>query len=178
VIVYHVAITTADDYLTRREAHRQTSFEHLMGLRAHGMIIAAGPAPDGRSCDLFCRVQQPGDIEKVVQTSPLFVDGLWTGYSPRSFAEFLEPWELPPPRPDETRLATLVEGATPDAEMASFVFIEERGAGRLLFGGFFPDGSSLAFMTSADPAAAIAPLDASGLFTTGTLRARPLLHIL
>ena len=85
--------------------------------------------------------------------------------------------ELPAPRPDETRLATLVEGATPDAEMASFVFIEERGAGRLLFGGFFPDGSSLALHDVADPAAAIAPLDASGLFTAGSLRARPLLHI-
>ena len=177
MIVYHVAITTADDYLTRREPHRQTSFEHLMGLRAHGMMIAAGPAPDGRSWDLFCRVQQPGDIQKLVETNPLFVGGLWTGYTPRSFAQFLEPWELPAPFPDESRLATLVEGATPDAEMASFVFIEERGAGRLLFGGFFPDGSSLAFMTSPDPGPAIAPLDASGLFTAGTLRARPFIHI-
>jgi hypothetical protein len=33
-------------------------------------------------------------------------------------------------------------------------------------------------MNVADPAAAIAPLDASGLFTAGSLRARPLLHIL
>ena len=37
VIVYHVAIATADDYLTRREPHRQASFECLMGLRAHGL---------------------------------------------------------------------------------------------------------------------------------------------
>ena len=177
MIVYHVAIATAEDYLTRREPHRQASFEYLMGLRAHGMMVAAGPAPDGRSCDLFCRVQQPGDIGKLVETHPLFAGGLWTGYTPKSFAQFLEPWELSAPRPDETRLATVVEGTTPDAEMASFVFIEERGARRLLFGGFFPDGSSLAFMTLADPAAAIAPLDASGLFTPGSLRARPLLHI-
>ena len=178
MIVYHVAITTADDYLTRREPHRRASFEHLMRLRGHGVMIAAGPAPDGRSCDLFCRVQQPEDVQKLVETNPLFMDGLWTGYTPHSFAQFLDPWELPAPCPDETRDATLVEGSTPDAEMASFVFIEERGAGRLLFGGFFPDGSSLAFMISADPTAAIAPLDASGLFTAGTLRARPLLHIL
>ena len=99
MIVYHVAITTVDAYLTRREPHRQASFEHLMGLRAHGMMIAAGRAPDGRSCDLFCRVQQPGDIEKLVETNPFFVDGLWTGYAPRSFAQFLEPWELPAPHP-------------------------------------------------------------------------------
>ena len=32
-------------------------------------------------------------------------------------------------------------------------------------------------MTLADPAAAIAALDASGLFTAGSLRARPLVHI-
>ena len=178
MIVYHVAITTADDYLTRHEPLRQASFEYLMGLRAHGMMIAAGPAPDGRSCDLFCRVQQADDIVKVVETSPLFGDGLWTGYATRSFAEFLEPWELSAPRPDATRLATVVEGATPDAEMASFVFIEERGAGRLLFGGFFPDGSSLAFVPLAAPAAAIAALDASGLFTAGSQPARPLLHVL
>jgi uncharacterized protein YciI len=177
VIVYHVAIATADDYLTRREPHRQASFEYLMGLRAHGMMIAAGPALDGRSCDLFCRVQQPRDVDRLVEGSPLFIDGLWTGYAARSFAQFLEPWELPAPRPDETRLATLVEGATPDVEMASFVFIEERGAGRLLFVGFFPDGSSLAFTTLADPAAATAALEGSGLFTAGSLRARPLLHI-
>ena len=178
MIVYHVAITTAEDYPTRREASRRATFEYLMGLRGHGVIIAAGPAPDGRSCDLFCRVQQPEHIGALIERSPAFADRLWTGYAPRSFAQFLEPWALPAPCPDETRLATLVEGATPDAEMASFVFIEERGAGRLLFGGFFPDGSSLAFMTVADPAASIAPLAASGLFTAGSLRARPLLHVI
>ena len=129
--VYHVAITTADEYLTRREPHRQASFEYLMGLRAHGMMIAAGPAPDGRCCDLFCRCSRARRHRKLVETSPLFVDGLWTGYTPRSFAQkFLEPWELPAPRPDETRLAaTLVEGATPDAEMASFVFIRSGAPG-------------------------------------------------
>ena len=175
MIVYHVAIATADDYLTRREPFRDASFQYLMGLRAHGVMIAAGPAPDGRSCDLFCRVRQPDDVGRLVEGDPLFAGGLWTGYAPRSFAQFLEPWELPAPRPDGTRLATLIEGVTPDAEMASFAFIEERGAGRLLFGGFFPDGSSLALMTLAD--AATAALDATGLFTAGSLRARPLLHL-
>ena len=45
-----------------------------------------------------------------------------------------------------------------------------------LFGGFFADGSSLALMTLVEPAAALAALDASGLFTPGSLRTRPLVH--
>jgi hypothetical protein len=109
------------------------------------------------------------------QTLP--VHRLWTAYAPRSFAQFLEPWELPEARPDEARVATIVEGSTPDAEMASFVFIEERGTGRLLFGGFFADCSSLALMTLVEPAEALAALDAAGLFTPGSLRTRPLVHI-
>ncbi len=177
MIVYHVAVATADDFLTRSEPHRQASFEYLMALRGHGVVIAAGPAIDGRSYDLVCRAQQPDDIAKVVEPHPFFLHGLWTAYTPRSFAQFLEPWELPAPRPDEARTATVVDGATPDAEMASFAFIEERGAGRLLFGGFFADGSSLAFMTIAEPAAAVARLASSGLFTPGSLRARPVIHI-
>ena len=41
---------------------------------------------------------------------------------------------------------------------------------------FFADGSSLALMTLVEPAAALAALDASGLFTPGSLRTRPLVH--
>ena len=135
------------------------------------------PRPTAGPYDLVCRARQPGDLATLVEKSPLFLHGLWTAYAPRSFAQFLEPWELPEARPDEARVATIVEGSTPDAEMASFVFIEERGAGRLLFGGFFADGSSLALMTLVEPAAALAALDASGLFTPGSLRTRPLVHI-
>ena len=111
-----------------------------------------------------------------MEASPVYIDRLWASYAPRSFAQFLEPWELPPPRPDGSRPHAGGRGA-PDVEMASFALIEARGGGRMPFGGFFPDGASLAVMTVADPAGAIAPLDASGLFTAGSLRARPLLHI-
>jgi uncharacterized protein YciI len=178
VIVFHVAVTTADGYLTRRQPYRQANLEYLLDLRARGVMIAGGPAPDGRSCDLFCRAQQPGDIRTLVESSPFFASGLWTGYAPRSFAQFLEPWESPVPRPDETRTATLVEGAAPDPEMASFALIEARGAGQLLLGGFFPGGECVAFMRSADPAAAVAALEASGVFAAGSLRPRSLVHVI
>ncbi len=178
MIVYHVAVTTAEGYLTRRTPFRQANLEYLMELRARGVMIAGGPTPDGLACDLFCRAQHPEDIGKLVEGSPFFANGLWTGYRPRSFAQFLEPWEASPPRPDETRMATVVEGAAPDTEMASFALIEARGSGVMLLGGFFPGGDSIALMRLGEPAEAVAALDASGLFTPGSLRARPLIHVI
>jgi uncharacterized protein YciI len=178
VIVYHVLVTTAEGYSTRRLPYRQANLEYLMELRRRGAMIAGGPAPDGLSCDLFCRVAQPGDIAALVEGSPFFVNGLWTGYVPRSFAQFVEPWEASAPRPDETRIATLVEGAAADPELASFALIEARGAGRMLLGGFFADGEAIAFMRAADPADAVAALDASGVFEPDSLRARPLVHVI
>jgi len=175
VIVSHVAITTVDGYLTRPEPERQAGIQHLMGLRAHGAVVAAGLAPDGRTADLVCRVEQPDHVAKLVETSPLFRNGLWTAYASRSFAQFLEPWDAPPPRRGEMREATIVEGAAPDAEMASFALIEARGAGHALLAGFFEDNRMLALMTIADPTEAAAHLDATGLFTAGTLRGRRLL---
>lgn len=177
MIVYHVAVATAADCLDRRDAGRRASSDYLMALRARGAVIAAGAAPDGRACDLFCRVQQPQDIGRLVEDSPLYAERLWTGYTLRSFAQFLEPWDTRPSPPDETRVLSLVEGMAPDPEMASFALIEERGAGRLRFGGFFADGSMLALMTSADPGDAARALDRTGLFTPGTLRGRSLVAI-
>ncbi len=178
MIVYHVFVTTSEGYLTRRVPHLRANLEYLMELGARGFMIAVGSAPDGRSCDLFCRVDQPGDIGKLVEGSPFFAQGLWTGYAPRSFAQFLEPWESSAPRPDETRVATVVEGAAADTEMASFALIEARGAGHMLLGGFFPGGEGIALMKIAEPADAVAALDASGQFTPGSLRGRPIIHVI
>ena len=49
MIVYHVAVQTADDYLQKREPHRKAHLERLMGLRSQGLVIGGGPSPDGRS---------------------------------------------------------------------------------------------------------------------------------
>ena len=53
--VYHVAITAADDYITRRTAHRPQHLERIVGLRAQGAVVGGGPAPDGKSADLLFR---------------------------------------------------------------------------------------------------------------------------
>lgn len=178
MIVYHVAVQTGDDYLQKREPHRAAHLERLMGLRSQGLVIGGGPAPDGRSADLFYRVQQPDDLRRLVEEDPYVTGGAWPTYTPRSFAQFLEPWELVPLVTDGSRRVTLVEGVAPDVEMASFALIEARGGGRMAFGGFFPGGETLAVMRGDDAARALEELRATGFWDEASLRARPLLHVL
>jgi len=178
MIVYHVAIDTAGDYVARREPDRRARLERLMGLRAQGLVIGGGPSPDGRGADIFYRVPLPDDLRRLVEEDPYFTGGAWAGYRSRSFAQFLEPWELPPLVTDGSRAVMIAEGIAPDVEMASFALIEARGAGRMAFGGFFPGGETLAIMRAADADKALEELRASGFWQEGTLRARPLLHVL
>lgn len=178
MIVYHVAVRTADDYLRAREPHRKAHLERLMALRGHGLVIGGGPSPDGRGADVFYRVGQPDDLRRLVEEDPYFTGGVWSAYTPRSFAQFLEPWELPPLVVDGSRKVTLVEGTAPDVEMASFALIEARGGGRMAFGGFFPGGETLAVMRGDDAGKAVDELRATGFWEESTLRARPLLHVL
>ncbi|HXJ79284.1 MAG TPA: hypothetical protein VMS64_11445 [Candidatus Methylomirabilis sp.] len=178
MIVYHVLITAASDYLTRREAHRKAHLDRIIALRSEGFCLGGGPAPDGRTADLFYRLNQPADVTRVVEEDPYFTGGVWASYTATSFSQFLEPWELPPVVIDGSRRVSLVEGRTQDVEMASFALIESRGAGRMAFGGFFPDGQTLALMRTPDPDEAVAALRESGLWNSETLRGRPLLHVL
>lgn len=178
MIVYHVGITAAEDYVAKREPHRQAHLERLMGLRQRGLVIGGGPAPDGRRADIFYRVQQAEDITRLIEEDPYWTGGVWTAYEPRSFAQFLEPWELPPLVIDGSRKATIVEGLAPDVEMASFALIEARGAGRMAFGGFFPRGETLALMRSEEAEPTLDALGATGFWKDGSLRARPLLYVL
>ncbi len=178
MIVYHVAVKTADDYLQKREPHRQAHLERLMGLRARGFVVGGGPAPDGRGADVFYRVEQPDDVRRLVEEDPYMTGGVWASYTPRSFAQFLEPWELPPLVTDGSRRVMLVEGVAPDVEMASFALIEARGGGRMAFGGFFPGGETLAVMRGDDAVKTLDELRATGFWNESSLRARPLLYAL
>jgi uncharacterized protein YciI len=178
VIVFHVAIETGDDYVAKRAPHREAHLQRLMALRAHGVVIGGGPSPDGRSADVFYRVDQPDDLRRLVEEDPYFTGGAWPRYTERSFAQFLEPWEMPPLVTDGSRPATVVEGATTDVEMASFALIEARGGGRMAFGGFFPGGETLAVMRGDDAGKALDELRATGFWNESSLRARPLLYAL
>jgi len=178
MIVYHVAIRTSDDYVTRREAHRRAHLERLQGLRATGIVIGGGPAPDGSAAELFYRLQQPPQLQKVIEEDPYWIGGAWTGYTPRSFSEFVEPWEMVPVVIDGSRRVTIVEGPVTDRDMAQFALIEMRGAGRIAFGGFFEDGRSLALAKSADADEALGWFRETGFWAAAELTARAFLHVL
>jgi uncharacterized protein YciI len=178
MIVYHVAIETSADYLTRREPHRQAHIQRLGGLRAAGIVIAGGPAPDGKIADLFYRLQQAAQLRPVIEEDPYWLARAWTRSTPRSFTGFVEPWEAVPIVLDGSRRATIVEGSTTDPDMAQFALIEMRGAGRIALAGFFEDGTTLAIAKTADADQAIAWFDETGFWKSGGLTARPFLHVL
>ena len=178
MIVFHVAITTHPEYPAKREPHRHAHIERLAGLRQGGALIGGGPAPDGSSVDLVYRLQQPGQLKLVVEEDPYWVGGAWTGYRERSFTEFVEPWQLPPIVLDGTRRVTIVEGRMNDPDMAQFVMIEMRGAGRLVFGGAFADSATLGVMKTEDPEEAARWFADTGFWAPESLSPRPLLHVL
>jgi len=150
VIVYHIAVTPIADYAAKREPHRRAHIERLQGLRAAGILLGGGPSPDGTSVDLVYRLQQPGQIKHAMEEDPYWIGGAWTHYEPRSFTQFVEPWEMVPVVLDGSRQTTIVEGPVSQHDMAQFALIEMRGAGRLAFGGFFEDGNTLAVVNTAD----------------------------
>ena len=178
MIIYHVAITAADDYLDRRAAHRTAHLGRITELRRRGFVIGGGPSPDGKAADIVYRVQQATDITRLIEEDPYWTGGVWKAWQPRDFAQFLEPWEMPPVVTDGSRKGTIVEGEAPDVEMASFALIEARGGGRMAFGGFFPGGTTWALMRAPDAEMAMAEIAESGFWKPGSLTTRPLLHVL
>jgi uncharacterized protein YciI len=178
VVVFHVAITVSADYVTRREPHRRAHLDRLQALRAAGIVVGGGPDPAGTRADLFYRLQQPGQLKHVVEEDPYFIAGAWTGYTPRSFVGFVEPWQAVALVLDGSRVATIVEGPAADRDMAQFALIELRGAGRLAFGGFLEDGGTLAVLTTPAADEALGWLAASGFWKREALTARPWLHVL
>lgn len=178
MIVLHVAFTAAPDYFTRREGHRGAHMERIQGLRAAGIVIGGGPAPDGKTADIFYRLQQLAQLARVVEEDPYWTGGVWTHYAPRSFSHFVEPWQMVPVVLDGSRKVTIVEGSAADRDMAEFALIELRGAGRVAFGGFLEGGQTLALARTADANEAQAWLTGTGCWTPGALTTRPLLHVL
>jgi uncharacterized protein YciI len=178
VIVFHIAVTAATDYLTRREAHRRDHIARLQGLRANGILIGGGPSVDGATADIFYRLQQPAQLKHAIEEDPYWIGGVWTRYEPRSFSQFVEPWEMAPVVLDGSRRVTLVEGSVAEPDMAQFALIEMRGAGRVVFGGFFEGGGTLAVVKTADAAEAQGWFAETGFWKPEALSARPWLHVL
>jgi uncharacterized protein len=178
VIVFHIAVTAAPDYLTRREPYRRDHIARLQGLRANGILLGGGPSVDGTTADIFYRLQQPAQLPYAMEEDPYWTGGVWTRYEPRSFSQFVEPWEMVPVVLDGSRRVTIVEGVTAEHDMAQFALIEMRGAGRLAFGGFFEGGGTLAVMKTADADEGARWFVEAGFWKPDSLVARPWLHVL
>ncbi len=178
MIVVHVAVTAAADYLTRREAFRQAHIQRMLALRERGAAIAGGPAPDGRTADVFYRLKRAADLKPLVEEDPYYAGGAWTAYTARSFAQFVEPWEQPPVVLDGSRRLTIVEGPATEPEMAQLALVELRGAGRLVLGGTFDGRDTLAVLRSRDAGEATGWLAETGFWPFEQLSARPYLYVL
>jgi uncharacterized protein YciI len=178
VIVFHMAITTVDDYVTKREPHRREHLARLQGLRANGILIAGGPAPDGRTADLFYRLQQAWQVKPAMEEDPYWIGGAWTRYEPRSFSHFVEPWEMVPVVLDGSRWVTIVEGPVADVDMAQIALVEMRGAGKLAFGGLLDGARTLVVMKTADGDEAMGWLGEHGFWDAAQLTVRPYLWVL
>ena len=178
MIVFHIAVTAAADYLTKRDAHRREHIARVQGLRAASILIGGGPAPDGKTADMFYRLQQPWQVKPAMEEDPYWTGGVWTAYTPRSFSHFVEPWEQVPVVLDGSRVTTIVEGPVADLDMAQISLIELRGAGKLAFGGILEDGQTLVVMTTPDAGAAKASLAEHGFWDPAKLTTRPFIHVL
>jgi uncharacterized protein YciI len=176
--VYHAAITTSEDYLERRAKHRQAHLERILGLRSQGLVVGGGPAPDGRTAELFYRAQQRSDVTRLIDEDPYYLAGAWTTYTLRVFTEFVEPLELPPLVSDGSRRVTLVEGVALQLDKAKLALIGLRGAGRLGFGGFFEGGATFVLLTTDDAAEALGWLAETGCWEESSLTSRPFLYVL
>ena len=177
--VVHARFSCAEDYLARREPVRRAHIERLLRLRAAGLLVAGGPAPDGRSAELFYRVPHREALRAVVEEDPYHQAGAWTAYVARDFETFVDPWESEPPVVlDGSRPATVVEGLATDRDMAQLALVELRGAGRVVFGGFFPDGETLAVAMTPDADVATGWLAETGSWKPGDLAVRPWLYVI
>jgi len=176
--VYHAMIATSEDYVERRAKHRQAHLERILGLRSQGLVVAGGPAPDGRTAEIFYRAQQASEVVRVLEEDPYYLAGAWMSYTLRGFTEFIGPLESPPLVTDGSRRVTLVEGVTLQADRAEFALIRLCETGRIGFGGFFEGGGTLALVRTDDATEALGWLTDTGFWKEGSLTSRPYLYVL
>jgi uncharacterized protein YciI len=177
--VVHVLVTCAEDYLARRAPVRQAHIERLLRLRGAKVLVAGGPAPDARHAEMFYRVPDHAALGKIVEEDPYYGAGAWTAYVGRDFETFVDPWDPEPPVVlDGSRPAWLVEGPTADRDIAQLALVELRGAGRVVFGGFLPDGTTLAVVRASGADEAVGCLGETESWKPGDLTARAWLHVI
>jgi uncharacterized protein YciI len=158
--IYHVHFVCAADYMARRLPFRPAHLKQLVSLRDAGRVVAGGPEPDGSAANIFYRVADRAELDRLLAENEFNRAGLFTANRPRAFADFVEPRELPPI--DTGLSAIIVEGAPRDHVKARAGLTSLQQEGRVAFGGFFEGGAALAVVRSASQAEALAWLTRAG----------------
>ena len=168
--VYHVRFTCAADYNARRLPYRPAHLAQLSGLRDDGRVVAGGPEPDGGAAHIFYRVRDRAELDRLVSDNEFQRAGLFIAHVGRAFGDFVEPTERLPH--DAGWNVALVEGMPADRVRAGAALARLRTEKLVNFGGFFTDGSALAVVRLADPAAALTILESAGGWDAARLTAR------
>ena len=152
--IYHVHFVCAADYMARRLPFRPAHLKQLVSLRDAGRVVAGGPEPDGTAANIFYRVADRVELDRLLAENEFNRAGLFTVNRPRAFADFCEPRERPPV--DAGLSAIIVEGTPGDRAKARAGLIGLQREGRVAFGGFFEDGAALAVVRSGSQDEALA----------------------
>ena len=177
--LFHVVVTAAADYLTRREPHRRAHIERLQELRARGVLVGGGPAPDGRTADITYHAEDRTGLTHLIEDDPYWQNGVWQQYAPRMLSRFVDRLALPPPVVlDGSRRLTVVEGAAGDLAAGEVALVSLRDAGRVEFGGILEDGGVYALACTASEDEARRWLAEAGAWEGAPLTTRPLLYVL
>lgn len=176
--VFHVAVTAAPDFFTRRDTCRAEHLARLRALHQDGRYLAGGPSLDGRSADLFFRLPDADEVRRTVEEDPYWRAGLWTRCHPRRFASFLASSEPAPVVTDGSRRTVVVEATARDPARALSALRGMQETGRLALGGIFEDRSAVALTAAgAEPAEVMAWFHPQGAWVPESLRARVLLRV-
>jgi uncharacterized protein YciI len=158
--IYHVHFVCAADYMARRLPFRPAHLKQLVSLRDDGRVVAGGPEPDGSAANIFYRVGDRAELDRLLADNEFNRAGLFTAHRPRAFTDFVDPRELPPI--DTGLSAIIVEGVPGDRAKARAGLTALQREGRVVFGGFFEDGAALAVVRSASQDEALAWLGGAG----------------
>jgi len=64
--IYHVHFVCAPDYMARRLPFRPAHLKPLASLRDDGRVVAGGPEPDGTAANIFYRVVDRAELDRLL----------------------------------------------------------------------------------------------------------------